>query len=142
MTASHLSPLDPSKVEDAINSAAIAYRNWGRWGEDDVLGTLNFIDEAKRREAARLVTRGVTFSLAQAFDGDGPQNGWRRRTNPIHTMLDTGLDAEAGTQGFPHGFAVLLFDRVPLRPSRPDKFSEQAELAFRFFDGFSHALKN
>ena len=34
---------------------------------------------------------------------NGPQKGWRRRTNPVHTMLDTGLDAERGTQGFPHG---------------------------------------
>ena len=34
---------------------------------------------------------------------NGPQLGWRRRTNPVHTMLDTGTDAAAGTQGFPHG---------------------------------------
>ena len=34
---------------------------------------------------------------------DGPQKGWRRRTNPVHTMLDTGTDAVAGVQGFPHG---------------------------------------
>ncbi|MDP9027584.1 MAG: cyclase family protein [Actinomycetota bacterium] len=100
----HLAPLDRSDAEGAIASAAAAYRNWGRWGEDDVLGTLNFIDEAKRVEAAALVRRGASFSLSQSFDGNGPQNGWRRRTNPIHTMLDTGLDAEAGTQGFPHGF--------------------------------------
>src|SRR3712207_4720093 len=51
---------------------------------------------------ARLVRRGVSFSLAQSFDANGPQKGWRRRTNPVHTMLDTGLDAERG-QGFPHG---------------------------------------
>jgi kynurenine formamidase len=34
---------------------------------------------------------------------DGPQRGWRRRTNPVHTMLDTGTDAALGIQGFPHG---------------------------------------
>ncbi|MDJ0392493.1 cyclase family protein [Rhodococcus sp. G-MC3] len=34
---------------------------------------------------------------------EGPQKGWRRRTNPVHTMLDTGTDAVAGVQGFPHG---------------------------------------
>jgi kynurenine formamidase len=49
------------------------------------------------------VRRGVSFSLSQRFDMDGPQKGWRRRTNPVHTMLDTGTDAAAGTQGFPHG---------------------------------------
>lgn len=35
---------------------------------------------------------------------DGPQNGWQRRTNPVHTMLATGTDAALGGQGFPHGF--------------------------------------
>jgi kynurenine formamidase len=85
-----------------VASAAKRCSNWGRWGADDVLGTLNFLNEAKRREGAALVRRGATFSLSQRFDADGPQKGWRRRTNPVHTMLDTGLDAERG-QGFPHG---------------------------------------
>lgn len=101
--AAHLPPLDPTNPLAAIESAADAYRNWGRWGEDDVWGTLNFIDEAKRVEAAGLIRRGTTFSLSQLFDTDGPQNGWRRRTNPVHTMLDTGVDAARGNQGFPHG---------------------------------------
>ncbi|MFI6661240.1 cyclase family protein [Streptomyces sp. NPDC050523] len=95
--------LDRTDPEGAIAEAAKAYSNWGRWGEDDVLGTLNFLDEAKRREGAALVRRGVSFSLSQRFDMNGPQKGWRRRTNPVHTMLDTGTDAALGNQGFPHG---------------------------------------
>ena len=100
----YLSPdeLDRTDPEGAIATAAKRCSNWGRWGAEDVLGTLNFLDDAKRREGAALVRRGVSFSLAQAFDANGPQKGWRRRTNPVHTMLDTGLDAERG-QGFPHG---------------------------------------
>jgi kynurenine formamidase len=90
-------------AEQAIAAAAARYRNWGRWGPDDRLGTVNFIDEAKRRQAATLVRRGVSISLSQSFDTDGPQKGWRRRTNPVHTMTDTGTDAAAGKQGFPHG---------------------------------------
>ena len=90
-------------AEEAISEAAARYRNWGRWGSDDVLGTVNFIDEAKRRQAAGLVRRGVSISLSQSFDTDGPQKGWRRRTNPVHTMTDTGTDAALGKQGFPHG---------------------------------------
>jgi kynurenine formamidase len=96
-------PLDPRDPEGAIAAAAKRVSNWGRWGADDVLGTLNFLDEAMRVEAARLVRRGVSFSLSQRFDTDGPQQGWRRRTNPVHTMTDTGTDAERGVQGFPHG---------------------------------------
>jgi kynurenine formamidase len=102
----HDEPAVPSLVdpEQAIAVAAAACSNWGRWGSDDVRGTLNFLTDGKRVEGARLVRRGVSFSLAQPFDMNGPQTGWRRRTNPVHTMLDTGLDAVRGTQGFPHGF--------------------------------------
>ena len=95
--------LDRSDPERHIAQAAEAYRNWGRWGDDDRLGTLNFIGDAERARAAALVRRGASFSLSQPFDMNGPQQGWRRRTNPVHTMLDTGTDAAAGTQGFPHG---------------------------------------
>jgi kynurenine formamidase len=97
------SALDPADPEGAIAAAAKRVSNWGRWGADDVLGTLNFLDEAKRLEGAALVRRGAAFSLSQRFDADGPQKGWRRRTNPVHTMMDTGLDAERNVQGFPHG---------------------------------------
>jgi kynurenine formamidase len=95
--------LDRAHPEAEIAKAARAYSNWGRWGDDDVLGTVNFLTEDKRREGAALVRRGVSFSLSQRFDMDGPQKGWRRRTNPVHTMLDTGTDAALGNQGFPHG---------------------------------------
>ena len=95
--------LDRTDPEGAIAATAKRVSNWGRWGEDDVLGTMNFLDDAKRREGAALVRRGASFSLAQSFDTDGPQKGWRRRTNPVHTMTDTGTDAERGNQGFPHG---------------------------------------
>ncbi|GAA1466218.1 cyclase family protein [Microbacterium thalassium] len=105
MTAPSENPadLDRQNPEAEIAARAEAFRNWGRWGEDDVLGTLNFIDPARRVEAAGLVRAGRVVSLAQAFDTDGPQKGWRRRTNPVHTMTDTGTDAERGAQGFPHG---------------------------------------
>jgi kynurenine formamidase len=95
--------LDRSDPEGAIAEAARRYSNAGRWGGEDVLGTLNFIDDAKRVEGAALVRRGVPFSLAQRFDANGPQKGWRRRTNPVHTMLSSGLDAEFGPAEFPHG---------------------------------------
>ena len=41
-----------------------ALSNWGRWGEGDQLGTLNLITPEKRRQAATLVTEGVSVSLA------------------------------------------------------------------------------
>ena len=38
--------------------------NWGRWGKDDEMGTLNLITQAKRRTAAALVREGFSVSLA------------------------------------------------------------------------------
>jgi kynurenine formamidase len=93
-------PLDRGDPEGAIAATAERVSNWGRWGADDVRGTMNYLDEDVRREAAALVRRGASFSLSQRFDMDGPQTGWRRRTNPVQ---DTGTDAAAGIQGFPHG---------------------------------------
>ncbi|MDX3661776.1 cyclase family protein [Streptomyces sp. ID05-26A] len=96
--------LDRTDPEGAIAAAAKRCSNTGRWGSEDVRGTLNFLTPQARVRAAALVRQGVTFSLAQAFDEHGPQRGWRRRTNPVHSMTDTGTDAERGVQGFPHGF--------------------------------------
>ena len=41
--------------------------NWGRWGGDDELGTLNLITPAKRIQAAALVTAGVSVSLSRSL---------------------------------------------------------------------------
>ncbi|MGH2609692.1 MAG: hypothetical protein ACRDHF_11490, partial [Tepidiformaceae bacterium] len=38
-------------------------RNWGRWGADDQLGTLNFITAGKLKQAASLVRQGKVFPL-------------------------------------------------------------------------------
>lgn len=98
-----MTSLDRSDPEGEIAKTVARVSNWGRWGEDDVRGTMNFLTDAKRVSAAGLVQTGRSYSLSLPFDMDGPQNGWRRRTNPVHTMLDTGTDAVAGIQGFPHG---------------------------------------
>ncbi|WP_406444260.1 cyclase family protein [Streptomyces sp. NBC_00631] len=58
-------------IEEELAKARAAYRNRGRWGEDDALGTLNFVDDAIRAHAASLVRRGRSFSLAQGYDESG-----------------------------------------------------------------------
>lgn len=42
--------------------------NWGRWGDDDELGTVNLITAEKRVNAARLVEKGISVSLARDLD--------------------------------------------------------------------------
>jgi kynurenine formamidase len=82
-----------------INAAADRVKNWGRWGADDEIGTLNNISPQDIVNAARLIRKGKVFSLALNFDSSGPQNGlWGNRFNPIHTMLATGTDAVSGRQ--------------------------------------------
>ncbi|MEE3300556.1 MAG: hypothetical protein VX197_04935, partial [Pseudomonadota bacterium] len=39
--------------------------NWGRWGSDDQLGTLNLVTKEKRLAASKLVEHGVSVSMAQ-----------------------------------------------------------------------------
>src|SRR3954452_9128719 len=85
--------------------------NRGRWGEDDVLGTLNIVDDAMRAHTSTLARRGRTFSLSIEFSVDGPQRGAMGRVNQIHTRRETG-DAVADRQGFPHGIGgadVVVF---------------------------------
>lgn len=44
--------------------------NWGRWGANDELGTLNLITNEKRIEATQLVRSGVSVSLAHNYTVD------------------------------------------------------------------------
>jgi kynurenine formamidase len=60
--------------------------NWGRWGDDDERGTMNFVTPDVIRRAVATVRRGVVFSLALPLDGDGPQFGQGGRVNPVHFM--------------------------------------------------------
>lgn len=50
--------------DDEVLSYFDTLSNWGRWGEDDELGTLNLITAAKRIAAAELVRVGRSVSCA------------------------------------------------------------------------------
>ncbi|MET0704995.1 MAG: cyclase family protein [Mycobacterium sp.] len=69
-------------------------RNWGRWGEDDELGTLNFITAEKVAQAAGLVKHGKVFPLGVDFGSAGPQGAFQYRQNPVHVMTVDGGDAD------------------------------------------------
>lgn len=53
-------------------------KNWGRWGDDDELGTLNYITPDVRRRAAALVQTGESLSLSRPLL-KGPGKGNRPR---------------------------------------------------------------
>jgi hypothetical protein len=55
-------PTVPSEQE--VISWFDSLSNWGRWGPDDELGTLNLITPDVRKKAAATVTEGVTVSCS------------------------------------------------------------------------------
>jgi kynurenine formamidase len=83
----------PRGVEDRIEAWARELSNWGRWGPDDELGTLNLITDDKRIEAAQCVRDGAVYSLAIEFCSGFPQPVGSSRFNPQHLMTATGTDA-------------------------------------------------
>jgi kynurenine formamidase len=84
-----------------VHRAAKRFKNWGRWGKDDEIGTLNLVTPELIVEAAKLVRKGKVISLALNYDQHGPQGGKSKypalgRFNPIHLMTRTGTDAYSG----------------------------------------------
>jgi kynurenine formamidase len=71
-----------------VKELAAKVRNWGRWGTDDRVGTINLITDDVVRDAAALVQTGKRFALGLPLDQNGPQTGIiPGRTNPLRTML-------------------------------------------------------
>ncbi len=69
-------------------------RNWGRWGDDDELGTLNFITarEGRRGGGPGPARQGVPARRRLRLVG--PQGAFQYRHNPIHVMTVDGGDAK------------------------------------------------
>ena len=91
--------MDIKVGKKAIAEATEKLKNWGRWGKDDQVGTLNHVSPEDIVKAAGLIRTGKVFALGIPLDRDGPQNGlFGGRFNPIHQMLATGTDAVTGQQ--------------------------------------------
>ena len=76
-------------VPAVFTDVAARVRNWGRWGPDDEIGTLNLIDEAARRRGAAAVVSGKAFALGLPLsEAEGIQLGFvEGRVNPTRTMV-------------------------------------------------------
>ena len=72
--------------------------NWGRWGPDDELGAANLITPAKRREAAALVTEGLSVSLAHDVA--------QEMALDASTILDREVMAVSGGRAPPTGIST------------------------------------
>ena len=116
--------------------------NWGRWGKDDEIGTMNFITPAKRKQAAALVKEGFSVSLAADVDTekaiDNPQ--------PYeHEMLGLGTDRiGVAFHGIAHthldSLAHINYDGVFYNGYKPDP--DQVKKADGHAKNSIHNLKN
>ncbi len=61
--------------------------NWGRWGKDDQLGTINLITPEKRLEAVGLVKKGITVTLARPIVAERSADA---STPPTLYMMESG----------------------------------------------------
>ena len=84
--------------------------NWGRWGGDDELGTLNFVTPECRVAAAALVRSGRTFDLGMAIDSEGvmKHGAIAGRFDAIHLMLrNQGEEIRPGGVSFADDMVVM-----------------------------------
>jgi hypothetical protein len=88
-----ISTSDSPSIE-TVRELAARYSNWGRWGPDDQMGTLNFVSPRHVQSAAGLIQHGRAISLQIPLDEFGPQRGGGR-FNPIHLMRHDGNDADS-----------------------------------------------
>jgi kynurenine formamidase len=103
-------------------------RNWGRWGEEDERGTLNFITPQRLVDAAKLVRTGKVFDLGIPLDENGPQPPGGFRANPLRLMSETGVD-----QSFPPDPVQYADDYVFMALQAASQWDA---LGHVFYDGY------
>jgi kynurenine formamidase len=89
--------------------------NWGRWGKDDELGTLNLITAAKRKEAATMVKEGYPVSLAHDLLKDKAEDNFSPFTQTVQPQpanySGTGFALDSYSVSY-HGFAHTHMDAL------------------------------
>jgi kynurenine formamidase len=111
----------PIPTEAEVLGYAASLSNWGRWGPDDQLGTLNLITPEVRLAAIRTVQFGITVGCARAIATEPPVADVR--FPPLHLMAHSG-DAPAETSAsefiamMPHGLTISHVDALSHRFSQ------------------------
>lgn len=95
-----------------ILEAADKISNWGRWGADDQIGTLNNVTPTDIVDAGQLIRKGKVFSLGLSLKEPIQSGLFGGRWNPIHTMLATGTDAKLGNQDEPFPYLRYADDAI------------------------------
>ena len=88
------------------------FSNWGRWGDDDHLGTLNHITAQVRRNAAALVQDGRSVSCARPLATERVLSGPRNGAPADHKMNIGGMACSDYIGVNYHGFANTHIDAL------------------------------
>jgi len=90
VTDSAPGPAGPGPTEEELLGYFTRLSNWGRWGPDDSLGTVNHITDSCRARAATLIGSGVTVSCARPIDPGPSADDGPTGVSPQRFMLRTG----------------------------------------------------
>ena len=105
-------------TEEEVLGYMTSLSNWGKWGSDDELGTLNLITPEKRAQAGRLVKEGISVTCSRLIVPEIASDVIS--IPPLHYMINTGEAAPdkgpgGGTDfmGFSfHGFTITHIDSL------------------------------
>ena len=103
-------------TEEEVLGYMTSLSNWGRWGPDDELGTLNLITPEKRAQAGGLVRDGISVTCARLIVPEMAADV--SSIPPLHYMSHTGVSApssgSAGSSDFIgisfHGYTITHID--------------------------------
>ena len=102
-------------TEQQVMDYMTTLSNWGRWGPDDELGTLNLITPQKRAQAGGLVKEGISITCSRLII---PEVGAPDVMNPpLHHMV--GIPPATGAGGASdfiglafHGYTITHLDSI------------------------------
>jgi len=127
---------------EAIEKAAKDLSNWGRWGADDQIGTLNFVTPADIVNAGTLIKKGRVFALGLSLKEPIQSGLFGGRWNPIHTMLATGTDAAAGNQDVPFPYLRYADDAINMPCQASTQWDALCHIFYgdKMYNGFDAGL--
>jgi hypothetical protein len=89
----------PIPTEEDVLGWMTTLSNWGRWGPEDELGTLNLITPEKRVQAGRLVREGISVTCSRLIVPEIAADV--TSIPPLHYMMNTGEAAPRRGLGVP-----------------------------------------
>jgi kynurenine formamidase len=112
-------------TEEEVLGYMTSLSNWGRWGADDELGTLNLITPEKRAQAAGLVREGISVTCSRLIVPELAADV--TSIPPLHYMIRTGESAPSSGPGGSSDFIGFSFHGLSI--------THLDSLCHQFWDG-------